>query len=207
VRNFGSWGAAETNQESFVGACPKCQGAEPNDIHLAGSPTAVVVPTDRAWITRPHTDAARTWAVLAGSYSGVLVVVPKNAQRKRFGVGLMDLRPFEGVWASVSSWPPRNRPARENPAADLFVHWVIAGIEYAIVASLLLVAGVVLVRTVIDFFSHWHQFPQSVGRSDRWNLVVIILLDIAHTVFGHLRASLFPLDRFSSSHPAGVRTF
>jgi len=86
-------------------------------------------------------------------------------------------------------------PAKTQPA-DLFVHWVIAGIEYAIVASLLLVAGVVLVRTVIDFFSHWHQFPQSVVAAIDGILVVIILLDIAHTVFGHLRASLFPVRPF-----------
>lgn len=80
--------------------------------------------------------------------------------------------------------------------ADLLVHWVIVSIEYAIVVSLLLVAGIVLVRTVVDFFNHWSSFPQSVVSAIDGILVVIILLDIAHTVFGRLRESHFPIQPF-----------
>ena len=80
--------------------------------------------------------------------------------------------------------------------ADLVVRGAIILIEYAIVASLLLVAGIVLVRTVIDFFNQWNSFPQSVVAAIDGILVVIILLDVAHTVFGKLRASLFPVRPF-----------
>ncbi|MGD0054164.1 MAG: phosphate-starvation-inducible PsiE family protein [Acidimicrobiales bacterium] len=81
-------------------------------------------------------------------------------------------------------------------ATDSVVRWFIIAIEYAIVASLLLVAGIVLVRTIVDFLSHWGTFPQSVVAAIDGILVVIILLDIAHTVFGHLRASVFPVRPF-----------
>ncbi|MGA2528871.1 MAG: phosphate-starvation-inducible PsiE family protein [Acidimicrobiales bacterium] len=79
---------------------------------------------------------------------------------------------------------------------DALVRWVIIAIEYAIVSSLLLVAGIVLVRTVISFLSHWSAFPQTVVGAIDGILVVIILLDIAHTVFGHLRSSVFPVRPF-----------
>jgi len=79
---------------------------------------------------------------------------------------------------------------------NAFVRWLIIAIEYAIVASLLLVAGIVLVRTLVTFLSHWGGFPQSVVAAIDGILVVIILLDIAHTVFGHLRTSVFPVRPF-----------
>jgi len=79
---------------------------------------------------------------------------------------------------------------------DSLVRGVILAIEYAIVASLLLVAGIVLVRTVASFLNHWSGFPQTVVSAIDGILVVIILLDIAHTVFGHLRSSVFPVRPF-----------
>lgn len=87
---------------------------------------------------------------------------------------------------------------RVHPAVDAntVIRWLIVGIEYAIVLSLMLVAGIVLVRSVINFLSHWNAFPQSVVAAIDGILVVIILLDIAHTVFGHLRASVFPVRPF-----------
>jgi uncharacterized membrane protein (DUF373 family) len=91
------------------------------------------------------------------------------------------------------------RPAAEETSGvgmDSFVRWAILAIEYAIVASLLLVAGIVLVRTVVSFLSHWGDFPQTVVSAIDGILVVIILLDIAHTVFGHLRSSVFPVRPF-----------
>ncbi len=76
------------------------------------------------------------------------------------------------------------------------IRWLIIGIEYAIVASLMLVAGIVLVRSLVNFLDDWNEFPQSVVSAIDGILVVIILLDIAHTVFGHLRASVFPVRPF-----------
>jgi uncharacterized membrane protein (DUF373 family) len=89
-----------------------------------------------------------------------------------------------------------NEKRKQGVATDAIVRWSIVAIEYAIVASLLLVAGIVLVRTIIDFLSHWGAFPQSVVAAIDGILVVIILLDIAHTVFEHLRASVFPVRPF-----------
>jgi uncharacterized membrane protein (DUF373 family) len=88
-----------------------------------------------------------------------------------------------------------NETARSEPA-EVVVRWVIVAIEYAIVASLLLVASIVLVRTIVIFFEHWDSFPQSVVAAIDGILVVIILLDVAHTVFGKLRNSLFPVRPF-----------
>lgn len=90
---------------------------------------------------------------------------------------------------------PATNP-HQNIDTNSFVKWLIIGIEYAIVGSLLLVAGIVLVRTLITFLSHWGAFPQTVVAAIDGILVVIILLDIAHTVFGHLRASVFPVRPF-----------
>ena len=79
---------------------------------------------------------------------------------------------------------------------DRFVRWIILGIEYAIVAGLLLVASVVLVHTVLNFVRYGHDFPNAVVGAIDGILVVIIILDIAHTVFGHLRSSVFPIRPF-----------
>jgi len=87
-------------------------------------------------------------------------------------------------------------PEVRGTAADGVIRWSILVIEYAIVISLLLVAGIVLVRTVVDFLHHWSEFPTTVVGAIDGILVVIILLDIAHTVFGHLRASVFPVRPF-----------
>ncbi|HEV3267116.1 MAG TPA: phosphate-starvation-inducible PsiE family protein [Acidimicrobiales bacterium] len=91
---------------------------------------------------------------------------------------------------------PSDHERRDETGADAVIRSLIVGIEYAIVASLLIVAAIVLVRTVVDFLSHWGSFPQSVVAAIDGILVVIILLDIAHTVFGHLRASVFPVRPF-----------
>jgi uncharacterized membrane protein (DUF373 family) len=87
-------------------------------------------------------------------------------------------------------------PTKPDLGPDALVRWAVLGIEYAITVSLLLVAGVVLVRTVINFFTSWGTFPQSVVAAIDGILVVIILLDIAHTIFGHLRSTVFPVRPF-----------
>ena len=99
------------------------------------------------------------------------------------------------LWCAVMADMPAGGEHR-GLGADPIVKGVIIVIEYAIVASLLLVAGIVLGRTVIDFLSHWGAFPLTVVAAIDGILVVIILLDIAHTVFGHLRTTAFPVRPF-----------
>jgi uncharacterized membrane protein (DUF373 family) len=79
---------------------------------------------------------------------------------------------------------------------DSVVGALIVAIEYAIIASLLLVAAIVLVRTVVTFFHQWSDFPDSVVDAIDGILVVIILLDLVHTVFRRLRALTFPIRPF-----------
>ncbi len=92
--------------------------------------------------------------------------------------------------------------ARSNAAEEASsplargVQGLLVGIEYAIVVSLLLIAAAVLVRTVLSFFDHWNGFPETVVEAIDGILVVVILLDIAHTVLAHLRTSSFPVRPF-----------
>jgi uncharacterized membrane protein (DUF373 family) len=90
---------------------------------------------------------------------------------------------------------PSNRDIH-SLRADSIVRWIIIGVEYAIVASLLLVAGVVLVHSVDTFLRYGQNFSGAVVEAIDGILVVIITLDIAHTVFGHLRTSVFPVKPF-----------
>jgi uncharacterized membrane protein (DUF373 family) len=84
----------------------------------------------------------------------------------------------------------------DDQGLDLVIRKLIVAIEYAIVASLLLVAGVVLMRAIVTFVGHWGSFPQTVVQAIDSILVVIILLDISHTVFGNLRSYIFPVRPF-----------
>lgn len=81
-------------------------------------------------------------------------------------------------------------------AADASVRAALVVTEYAIVLSLLIVAAVVLVRTVDAFLTHHGSFATAVVAAIDGILVVIIVLDIAHTVFGFLRSSVFPVRPF-----------
>jgi uncharacterized membrane protein (DUF373 family) len=85
---------------------------------------------------------------------------------------------------------------KSHGGADTAITWLIVLIEYAIVISLLMVAGIVLVRTAVDFLDQWSAFPSTVVGAIDGILVVIILLDIVHTVFRHLRTSVFPVRPF-----------
>jgi uncharacterized membrane protein (DUF373 family) len=80
--------------------------------------------------------------------------------------------------------------------ADPIVRWVIIGVEYTIVAGLLPVAVIVLVHAVDTFLRFRNAFPDAGVSAIDSILVVIIILDIAHTVFGHLRTSVFPVKPF-----------
>ncbi|MGH3733244.1 MAG: phosphate-starvation-inducible PsiE family protein [Acidimicrobiales bacterium] len=100
---------------------------------------------------------------------------------------------------------PPNKQGQSK--ADRAVRWAILVVEYAIVASLLILASVVLVRTV-GAFINFGRTPFAVAVVDGIDgvLVVIIILDIAHTVFGHLRSSVFPVRPFLTiGILAGVR--
>jgi uncharacterized membrane protein (DUF373 family) len=86
--------------------------------------------------------------------------------------------------------------ADSRPALERFVHGFLVFVEYAIVLSLLLIAATVLGRTVVTFFDHWGGFPETVVEAIDGILVVVILIDIAHTVLAHLRTSTFPVRPF-----------
>jgi uncharacterized membrane protein required for colicin V production len=87
-------------------------------------------------------------------------------------------------------------PGKSSIGTDAAITWVIVAIEYAIVVSLLIVAAVVLVRTVVNFLDQWSGFPGTVVGAIDGILVVIILLDIVHTVFRHLRSWTFTVRPF-----------
>ena len=99
------------------------------------------------------------------------------------------------LWCAVMVDAP-SVESRQSSSADSIVNWYIVVVEYAIVASLLLVASIVLVHTLIDFLSNWGEFSQEIVAAIDGILVVIILLDIAHTVFGYMRSSAFPVRPF-----------
>lgn len=70
------------------------------------------------------------------------------------------------------------------------------GVEYAIVASLLLIGGVTLVRTLVSFFKGWSEFPTTAVDAVDGVLLVIIILDVVHTILGHLRSWVFAVRPF-----------
>ncbi|MHB1209807.1 MAG: hypothetical protein ACYC1I_08890 [Acidimicrobiales bacterium] len=86
--------------------------------------------------------------------------------------------------------------AASSSMSDVVFRAFIVVIEYAIVASLLIVAADVLVRSMIDFFTASGPLPQLVVAAIDGILVVIILLDVAHTVFGNLRVFVFRVRPF-----------
>lgn len=93
----------------------------------------------------------------------------------------------------------RERSVTEGTSSlktDAIVTWVLVVVEYAIVISLLLIAATVLGRTVVGFLRNWASFPESVFTSLDGILLVIILLDIVHTVFRSMRSSEFPVRPF-----------
>lgn len=115
----------------------------------------------------------------------------------------MDTREEPGP-ALPGGAPGRDRAStgrrEDGPNKDLrgdpLVRASIIVVEYAIVASLLVVAGIMLVRTVDDFVTSTGGFPGSVVPAVDGILAVIILLDIVQTVFRHLRSATFPVRPF-----------
>jgi hypothetical protein len=96
---------------------------------------------------------------------------------------------------SPSTSPEHQLP---NVQLDKWPDRLVAGgllvVEYAIIASLLFVAGDVLVRGIYRFAGA--NSASSVVAAVDAILVVVILLDLAHTVFGNLRSLVFPVRPF-----------
>lgn len=91
----------------------------------------------------------------------------------------------------------QGRPTPSSSRADAAIRWTFLGVEYAVVVCLLVVGAIVLVWTVSGFVHHPREFSATaVVSAIDGILLVIIILDIAHTVFGHLRASVFPVRPF-----------
>jgi hypothetical protein len=88
------------------------------------------------------------------------------------------------------------RPGRPAPSGDRVIELAILSVEYGIVAGLLLVSAVVLVETVVTFVGHVSSLPESIVPAIDGILVVIILLDVVHTVFRHLRSLSFAVRPF-----------
>jgi uncharacterized membrane protein (DUF373 family) len=69
-------------------------------------------------------------------------------------------------------------------------------VQYAVVVGLLILAVVVLVRTLVDFLAHPGRYPSSLVDGLDGILVVIIVLDILRTVLSHFELSGFPVRPF-----------
>ena len=103
----------------------------------------------------------------------------------------------EAARADDAALGRRGPPLRDRiDPADKIVAAILVAIEYAIVASLLLVSAVVIFRTVVNFVTSLGAFPRSIIPAVDGILVVIILLDIVHTVFQHLRDAAFQVRPF-----------
>lgn len=102
-----------------------------------------------------------------------------------------------GSLQAVTDEPdPATRLNPSHGGANRLITAGLAGVEYAIVVSVLVVAAIVLVRSMITFIAHWHDFPASVIGAVDGILAVIIILDIAHTVFDHVRSWAFSIRPF-----------
>lgn len=69
-------------------------------------------------------------------------------------------------------------------------------VQVAVAIALFIVAGVVLVRTLVNFLDSPGSYPGSIVNALDGILVVIILVDILHTVLAHLRDANFPVRPF-----------
>ncbi len=83
-------------------------------------------------------------------------------------------------------------PGRFAPWAEMATD----GIQHAIVLSLLVIAAVVLVRTVVTFLFDVNGYPTSLVNALDGILVAIILLDILRTVRSHTQGDTLPVKPF-----------
>ena len=102
------------------------------------------------------------------------------------------------------------RPAsQESPGARSMRPWswseirrgtpvrvLIDLLQYGVALVLLILAGVVLVRSFVDFITSLGGYPQTLVSAVDGVLVVIILVDIMRTVLTHLEGWSFPFRPF-----------
>lgn len=69
-------------------------------------------------------------------------------------------------------------------------------LQMAVALALFLVGAVVLVRTMVDFLDSPSAYPGSIINALDGILVVIIVVDILHTVVTHLRSATIPVRPF-----------
>ena len=98
--------------------------------------------------------------------------------------------------AAVGGLPQVPLTGRDGWLGGHGIRLALAALQGAIGVSLLLVAGDVLVRTVATFFETPGGYPASLISALDGILVVIILVDILHTVLAHFRDNYFPVRPF-----------
>lgn len=105
---------------------------------------------------------------------------------------------------------PTQRRSTDNPASSrggtvwswqeiqrgTLLRMVINIVQYAVAIVLLMLAVVVLVRSLIDFIGSPGGYPQTLVSAVDGVLVVIILVDIMRTVLTHLEGWGFPFRPF-----------
>jgi uncharacterized membrane protein (DUF373 family) len=89
---------------------------------------------------------------------------------------------------AMFSWPEIRRGTPLRILIDL--------VQYGVAIVLLVLAGVVLVRSFIDFFTSKLDWTQALISAVDGVLVVIILVDIMRTVLTHLEGWGFPFRPF-----------
>jgi uncharacterized membrane protein (DUF373 family) len=96
--------------------------------------------------------------------------------------------PQDPVEGGLWSWAEIRRGTPLRACIDL--------LQYGVAIVLLVLAGVVLVRSFVDFLSAPQGYPQTLVSAVDGVLVVIILVDILRTVLTHLEGWSFPFRPF-----------
>jgi uncharacterized membrane protein (DUF373 family) len=88
------------------------------------------------------------------------------------------------------------RHRAERPLATRAAYLAEEVVRYGVMAGLVMVAGVVLVRSFLALFTEPRAYPETVVTTLDGVLVVIIVLDILRTVMSHLEGDAFPVRPF-----------
>ena len=102
--------------------------------------------------------------------------------------------PFES--GEHESWKVRAQERSEAPRHMLAFLWAEDALQYLVAAALIIVAGAVLVHSVIDTFKHDQQFAVVVPNVINSVLFVVIVLELFGTVISHFRSGGFQLRPF-----------
>lgn len=87
----------------------------------------------------------------------------------------------------------------EPPGRTGVITWLrrmVEVVEFGVVIGLWVVAAVVLIHTIVQFARGGSAFADLTVQAIDGVLVVVIILDIAHTVLGQLRSSVIPVRPF-----------